>query len=125
MAGGWSSELVISDSMLIHRVTKRTGIGDLLGSWCCRALVGSEPSVLSVGGARRGATGGHSGLAVLTSFGRNHLTAAGQRRRCTGLSPTVARIRLSCQYRAAPTLCRRADRVAVALGYRDRVFAWA
>src|SRR5438445_12244986 len=88
MAGGWSSELVISASRLIHRVTKRTGIGDLLGSWCCRALVGSEPSALSVGGARCGATGGHSGLAVLTSFGRHRLTAAGQRRRCTGLSPT-------------------------------------
>src|SRR5438132_1016454 len=56
--------------------------------WCCRALVGSEPSSLSIGGARCGATGGHSGLSVSTCSDRDRLTAAGQRRRCTGLSPT-------------------------------------
>src|SRR6266567_8997783 len=59
MAGVLSSKVLISAGRLINRVTKRTGIGDLLGSWCCRALVGSEPFFLSVGGARCGATGGH------------------------------------------------------------------
>src|SRR6266567_5029003 len=125
MAGALSSKPLISASRLIHRKTKRTGIGDLLGSGAAaRSLDQSRiPSPSEAHGAVRRA-------GILACRSRPALAeTALQLRDSAGVAPDfprlVTRIRLSGQYRAAPTLCRRANRVPFAVGHRNRVFAWA
>src|SRR5216683_686077 len=125
MAGALSSKLLISAGRLIHPVTKRTGIGDLLGSGA--AARSSDQSRLPSPSEAHGAV---RRAGILACRSRSALAETGlQLRDSAGVAPDfprlVTRIRLPGQYRAAPTLCRRADRVLFALGHRDRVFAWA
>src|SRR5438105_923760 len=125
MAAALSGKPLISASRLIHRKTKRTGMGTSSGLVLPRAR-----RIRAVFPLHRRRTVRCDERAFwLVGLDPALAETALQLRDSAGVAPDfprlVTRIRLSGQYRAAPTLCRRANRVPFAFGYRDRVFAWA